>query len=125
LHTGRPVVIPTEAPLPAFVPVPALPPFLLSQESTGGEVEGSGFAITSCLLFSNVAFSLVSFVLSLASWVLLSVKIGKNPHDFQSKTLIPQNKNQNFQKIFNLLSQIELRESQIDIRGVFSHQKCR
>jgi hypothetical protein len=28
-------VIPTEAPVPAFVPVPALPPFLLSQESTG------------------------------------------------------------------------------------------
>jgi len=52
-------------------------------------------------------------------------KIGKNPPDFQSKTLIPQNKNQNFQKVFNLLSQIELRESRTDIRGLFSFQKCR
>jgi hypothetical protein len=44
---------------------------------------------------------------------------------FQSKTLIPRNKNQNFQKFFNLLSQTELRQSLIDIRGLFSHQKCR
>jgi hypothetical protein len=53
------------------------------------------------------------------------LKIGKNPADFQSKTLIPQNKNQNFQKIFNLLSQIDLRQSLIDIRRLFSHQNCR
>ncbi|MFB0552265.1 MAG: hypothetical protein ACETWQ_03025 [Phycisphaerae bacterium] len=43
------VVISTEAPVFAFTPVPALPPFLLSQESTrvqarkhGGVVEKSG-----------------------------------------------------------------------------------
>jgi len=55
----------------------------------------------------------------------LCFKIGKNSTDFQSKTLIPQKKNQNFQKFFNLLSQIELRESRNDIQGLFSHQKCR
>ena len=43
----------------------------------------------------------------------------------QSKTLIPQNKNQNFQKFFNSLLYIDLRQSAIDIRGLFSHQKCR
>jgi len=65
--------------------------------------------------------------LSMAEWVewIRGVKIGKNSPSFQSKTLIPQNKNQNFQKICNLLSKIELRESRIANCGLFSHQKCR
>ena len=57
--------------------------------------------------------------------VIRGVKIGKISTFFQPKTLIPQNKNQISQNFFNCLAGIELRESQIDIRGLFSHQKCR
>jgi len=41
----------------------------------------------------------------MAEWIewFRGVKIGKILVKNQSKTLIPQNKNQNFQKFFNLL----------------------
>ena len=57
--------------------------------------------------------------------VVFCVKIGKMSAIFQSKTLIPQNKNNNFQIIYNCLASIKLQESRTDIRGLFSHQKCR
>ncbi len=53
------------------------------------------------------------------------VKIGNIFRHFQPKTLIPKHKNQKFQKFFNYLVGIELRESRISIQGLFSYQKRR
>ena len=53
------------------------------------------------------------------------VKIGKIPAKNQSKTMVPQSKNRNFQKFFNLLSNLKLRESRIANWGPFSHQTRR
>ncbi len=54
----------------------------------------------------------------------VGVKICKISTFFQSKTLIPSSKNQIFQKFFICLAGIELRESRIGNRGLFSHQTC-
>ncbi len=50
------------------------------------------------------------------------VKIGKISTFFQPKAMIPSSKNQIFQKFLNCLANIELRESRIEIRGLFSYQ---
>ncbi len=50
------------------------------------------------------------------------VKIGKIFGNFRSISLIVKNKNQKFQEFFNLPSHIELRESGIENRGLFSNQ---
>jgi len=50
---------------------------------------------------------------------------GIERHDFQSNTLILGSKNQIFQKNFICLAYIELRESGIENRGLFSHQTRR
>ena len=63
---------------------------------------------------------------SAAEWVewISAVKIGKILMKNQSKTLIPQNKNQNYQKIFNLLSQIELRATSDKKRLNFRNKRA-
>ena len=53
------------------------------------------------------------------------VKIGKNSARNQPKALIPSSKNQIFQRFFNCLAGIELRESRIGNRVLFSYQTCR
>jgi hypothetical protein len=49
----------------------------------------------------------------------LTVKIGKNFSQFSIKNDDTSEQNLKFLKNFNLLSQIELRESRIDIQGFF------
>ena len=53
---------------------------------------------------------------------LSGVKIGKILAKNRPKAMIPSSKNKIFQKFFNCLVDIELRESRIENRGLFSYQ---
>ena len=57
--------------------------------------------------------------------VVFCVKIGKISTFFQPKAMIPSSKNQFFHNFFNCLANIELRESRIGNRRLFSYQKRR
>ncbi len=84
---------------------------------------GSGALLTSSFEIPCSTFDIHSMsILCLESRVLISVKIGKNSARNQPKARIPSSKNQIFQKFFNCLAGIELRESRIKIRGLFSYQ---
>jgi len=52
------------------------------------------------------------------------IKIGKIFVIFQSKVQLPENKNRKIEKNFYSFSHIELRESEIENRPLFSTQTC-